>query len=71
MKGRLGEGCALDQAWVDSVDKRAAATKERLESDLQSSRTSMAKESIRVVRSSSRRLCDALPLACLSFSSSC
>ena len=48
MKGRLGEAYASDAAWVEGVDKRAAATKERLESDLQSSRTSMAKESIRV-----------------------
>jgi hypothetical protein len=50
VKGRLGEGYATDQAWVEAVEKRAAATKERLESDLQSSRTSMSKESIRLVR---------------------
>lgn len=47
-KGRLGEA---DQAWVESVDKRAAATKERLEGELQAARTSMSKESIRLVSS--------------------
>ncbi len=48
MGGRLGPAYALDGAWADGVERRASAQKERLESDLQSSRTSMAKESIRL-----------------------
>ena len=46
--GRLGPAYQLDAAWADGMEKRAAAQKERLESDLQSSRTSLAKESIRL-----------------------
>jgi len=46
--GRLGPAYQLDSAWADGLEKQAAAQKERLESDLQSSRTSLAKESIRL-----------------------
>jgi hypothetical protein len=47
--GRLGPGYSYDSAWVEGTEKRAAQLKERLENDLQSSRTNMVKESIRMV----------------------
>ena len=47
--GRLGDAYAFDAGWVESVEKKASLMKERLEGDLQASRTSMAKESIRLV----------------------
>lgn len=46
--GRLGPAYSLDATWAEEIDKRAAMQKERLESDLQTSRTGMAKESIRL-----------------------
>lgn len=49
MGGRLGDAYGYDTAWVESVEKKAGMMKERLEGDLQSSRTTMAKESIRLV----------------------
>ena len=46
---RLGGAYAYDAGWIESVEKKASVMKERLEGDLQASRTSMAKESIRLV----------------------
>ena len=46
--GRLGEAYQLDTAWIEGVEKRASMQKERLENDLQASRTTMAKEAIRL-----------------------
>lgn len=45
---KLGQGYRLDQAWVDSVDKKAQQTLERLEMDLNGHKTNLIKESIRV-----------------------
>ncbi|EOD32552.1 hypothetical protein EMIHUDRAFT_429574 [Emiliania huxleyi CCMP1516] len=44
------EGCpvARDDAWVDSVEKKASARLDKLESDLASHKTSLVKESIRM-----------------------
>lgn len=54
---KLGPQYAMDKAWLDACDKRAAQTQERLENDLNSSRTALLKENIRV--------CSAVPLVCL------
>lgn len=47
--GRLGDAYAYDASWVEATDKRAAQIRERLESDLNGSKTNMIKESIRMV----------------------
>ena len=54
---KLGPQYALDKAWLDACDKRAAQTQERLENDLNSSRTALLKENIRV--------CSTGPCVCL------
>ncbi|CAL9782220.1 unnamed protein product [Musa acuminata subsp. burmannicoides] len=46
--GRLGPLYALDQTWVDMVDRRAEARKEKLENELNSYKTNLIKESIRM-----------------------
>lgn len=45
---KLGSAYALDKAWLDACDKKAAQTQERLENELNSSRTALLKENIRV-----------------------
>lgn len=45
---KLGPQYALDKAWLDACDKKAAQTQERLENELNSSRTALLKENIRV-----------------------
>jgi hypothetical protein len=44
----LGSGFTFDAPWADSVDKRAAQTLERLEMELNGSKTNLIKENIRV-----------------------
>lgn len=44
----LGAGFEYDQAWVDDSDSKSAQRQERLESELQSSKSKMIKESIRL-----------------------
>jgi len=45
----LGDGqTTRDDAWVESVDRKAAQTLEKLEADLQTHKTSLFKESIRM-----------------------
>jgi len=44
---RLGPTYALDRAWIDSTDKRAAAVSERLENELTGSKANLVKEAIR------------------------
>ncbi|XBI01523.1 hypothetical protein VPH35_130279 [Triticum aestivum] len=46
--GRLGQGYLLDQAWVDSVNRRAEQRKETLLSQLQIYQSNQIKESIRM-----------------------
>ncbi|XP_043716522.1 COP9 signalosome complex subunit 1-like [Telopea speciosissima] len=46
--GRLGPAYGMDQAWVDNVDRRAEQRKEKLENELNSYRTNLIKESIRM-----------------------
>ncbi|OAY64372.1 COP9 signalosome complex subunit 1 [Ananas comosus] len=46
--GRLGAQYVLDQAWADSVDRRAEQRKEKLENELNGYRTNLIKESIRM-----------------------
>ncbi|KAF6154454.1 hypothetical protein GIB67_028346 [Kingdonia uniflora] len=48
INGRLGSGYKLNQEWVDSVDGQAEARREKLESQLNSYRTNLIKESIRM-----------------------
>ncbi|XP_052147725.1 COP9 signalosome complex subunit 1 [Oryza glaberrima] len=48
INGRLGPKYALDQAWTDSVNRRAEQRKEKLESELNGYRTNLIKESIRM-----------------------
>ncbi|KAI4311531.1 hypothetical protein MLD38_036417 [Melastoma candidum] len=46
--GRLGQGYFLDTAWCDTVDKRAEQKREKLDNELNSYRTNLIKESIRM-----------------------
>ncbi|KAK1322585.1 COP9 signalosome complex subunit 1 [Acorus calamus] len=46
--GRLGPGYELDHVWADAVDRRAEQRKEKLESELNSYKTNLIKESIRM-----------------------
>ncbi|KAJ8510780.1 hypothetical protein OPV22_001214 [Ensete ventricosum] len=46
--GRLGPQYALDQTWVDMVDRRAEVRKEKLENELNAYKTNLIKESIRM-----------------------
>ncbi|CAA6673633.1 unnamed protein product [Spirodela intermedia] len=46
--GRLGSQYEMDQAWVDTVDRRAELRKEKLENELNGYRTNLIKESIRM-----------------------
>ncbi|GLC42921.1 hypothetical protein PLESTB_001814700 [Pleodorina starrii] len=46
--GRLGAGYALDRSWVDNTERRSASKGERLESELQSFKAALMKESIRM-----------------------
>ncbi|XP_030533498.2 COP9 signalosome complex subunit 1 [Rhodamnia argentea] len=46
--GRLGDKYGMDSAWCETVDRRAEQKKERLESELNSYRTNLIKESIRM-----------------------
>jgi hypothetical protein len=39
----------LDLAWLEREEKRAIQTRDRLDNDLQASKSSVAKESIRLV----------------------
>lgn len=48
INGRLGPAFVLDQEWVDAVDRRAAQRFERLETELNSYKTNLIKESIRM-----------------------
>lgn len=45
---RLGPAYRADQAWIDSVDKRAAQQLDKLEQDLTGYKANLVKESIRV-----------------------
>ncbi|CAI0470619.1 unnamed protein product [Linum tenue] len=46
--GRLGSNYGMDNAWCDSVDRRAEQRKEKLENELNAYRTNLIKESIRM-----------------------
>ncbi|KAK7401583.1 hypothetical protein VNO78_13183 [Psophocarpus tetragonolobus] len=46
--GRLGPNYGMDTAWCDAVDRRAQQKKEKLENELNSYRTNLIKESIRM-----------------------
>ncbi|KAF8379438.1 hypothetical protein HHK36_028873 [Tetracentron sinense] len=46
--GRLGLDYGMDLVWADSVDRRAEQRKEKLENELNSYRTNLIKESIRM-----------------------
>ncbi|XP_043721971.1 COP9 signalosome complex subunit 1-like [Telopea speciosissima] len=46
--GRLGSAYGMDLTWVDNVDRRAEQRKEKLENELNSYRTNLIKESIRM-----------------------
>ncbi|XP_065864759.1 COP9 signalosome complex subunit 1 [Euphorbia lathyris] len=46
--GRLGPNYAVDNAWCETVDRRADQRKERLENELNAYRTNLIKESIRM-----------------------
>jgi len=46
--GRLGPSYAVDQSFLDSVDKKAAQQQERLEIELNGYKTQLIKESIRI-----------------------
>ncbi|KAK8446959.1 hypothetical protein SEVIR_9G570300v4 [Setaria viridis] len=48
INGRLGPRYGLDQAWVDTVARRAEQRKEKLENELNGYRTNLIKESIRM-----------------------
>eukprot|EP01117_Protostelium_nocturnum_P003806 TRINITY_DN15067_c0_g1_i1.p1 TRINITY_DN15067_c0_g1~~TRINITY_DN15067_c0_g1_i1.p1 ORF type:complete len:444 (+),score=172.86 TRINITY_DN15067_c0_g1_i1:156-1487(+) len=45
---RLGASYQLDQSWIDSTDKKAAHQQEKIEADLNGSRTNLIKEQIRI-----------------------
>lgn len=46
--GRLGDKYGADSPWCETVDRRAEQKKEKLESELNSYRTNLIKESIRM-----------------------
>ncbi|KAG2424834.1 hypothetical protein HXX76_014255 [Chlamydomonas incerta] len=46
--GRLGSAYTLDRAWVENTERRSAQKGERLESELQSFKAALMKESIRM-----------------------
>lgn len=46
--GRLGPNYGLDQAWSESVDRKAEQRKEKLENELNAYKTNLIKESIRM-----------------------
>lgn len=46
--GRLGPAYSLDQAWANSIDRRAEQRKEKLENELNNYKTNLIKESIRM-----------------------
>ncbi|KAF8027130.1 hypothetical protein BT93_E0142 [Corymbia citriodora subsp. variegata] len=46
--GRLGDKYGMDAAWCETVDRKAELKKERLENELNSYRTNLIKESIRM-----------------------
>lgn len=46
--GRLGPNYVMDSAWCELVDRRAAQRKDKLENELNSYRTNLIKESIRM-----------------------
>ncbi|XP_026663095.1 COP9 signalosome complex subunit 1 isoform X1 [Phoenix dactylifera] len=46
--GRLGPQYTLDQAWADSIDRRAEQRKDKLENELSGYKTNLIKESIRM-----------------------
>ncbi|KAL6008588.1 COP9/signalosome complex subunit Csn1 [Asimina triloba] len=46
--GRLGPAYEVDLAWAESIDRRADQRKEKLENELNSYRTNLIKESIRM-----------------------
>ncbi|GIL49002.1 hypothetical protein Vafri_5484 [Volvox africanus] len=48
IEGRLGAGYTLDRVWMENTDRRSASKGERLESELQSFKAAMMKESIRM-----------------------
>lgn len=48
INGRLGDKYGFDQAWADSVDRRAELRKDKLENELNAYRTNLIKESIRM-----------------------
>lgn len=48
ISGRLGPNYGPDNAWADSVDRRAELRKEKLENELNAYRTNLIKESIRM-----------------------
>ncbi|KAK9103396.1 hypothetical protein Sjap_020650 [Stephania japonica] len=48
IRGRLGAAYGMDHAWVDGVDRRAEARKEKLDNELNAYRTNLIKESIRM-----------------------
>ena len=45
---KLGASYKTDQAWIDSVDKKATSTLEKLEIELNGHKANLIKESIRV-----------------------
>jgi COP9 signalosome complex subunit 1 len=48
INNRLGPAYALDQEWIDMVDRRAAQRQEKLEMELNGYKTNLIKESIRM-----------------------
>ncbi|PKI45393.1 COP9 signalosome complex subunit 1 [Punica granatum] len=46
--GKLGEKYGMDSAWCEAVDRRAEQKKEKLDNELNSYRTNLIKESIRM-----------------------
>ncbi|KAL3737730.1 hypothetical protein ACJRO7_019287 [Eucalyptus globulus] len=48
IRGRLGDKYEMDAAWCETVDRRAEQKKEKLENELNSYRTNLIKESIRM-----------------------
>lgn len=48
INGRLGPAYTLDVAWLEETERRANMKQSRLESELQSYKTNLIKESIRM-----------------------
>ncbi|KAL5727644.1 COP9/signalosome complex subunit Csn1 [Ranunculus cassubicifolius] len=48
INGKLGSGYGMDNAWADSVDRRAESRKDKLENELNAYKTNLIKESIRM-----------------------